>query len=117
MGDIGTFTADGFLQGYTDYNDIDCAVIYLTGTLDMDMKKAMEMMGGGDIPGAEGITVSDATMDTTIYYDYDSSLIRWSQATINMVITMPNPMSPGGSPITVPTNEVVTTTTNIKKDD
>lgn len=115
--DMGTFSGDGFLKGYTDYNGFDCAVIYLTGSLEMDMKKVIDMMGGGDLPGMDGLTVSEANMDTTIYYDYESNLIRWSQAAIKMTITMPNPMNPDGAPITVPTNEVVTTTTEIKSDE
>lgn len=118
MGALGKLTARGTLQGYTKFESVDCAVVTVSGSLEMDVAKAIQMMGGGSpgamAPAAEGVSVSDATMDVTLYFDYENSFVRWSQNNVSMIISMPDQLS--GDILNVPSTQTITTTTHIKED-
>lgn len=116
MGDMGSFVGDGTLVGYKNYEGTDCAVIQTEGLLTVDIAKAAAAMGGGGAtPGAMDLGVEDgATMTSTMYYDYAACLPVWSETEVEMVMTMPNPIS--DERMEIPVHEIVQTVTEIKAD-
>lgn len=118
MGGLGMLIARGTLQGYKTYESIDCAVITVSGSLEMDAGKVMQMMMGGSgmPPSSLGdISVADAMMEVTLHFDYVNSIVRWANNNLSMTISMPDPLSPGNT-VHVPTTQEVTTTSNIKEE-
>jgi len=109
--DAGHYEGTATLQGYKAYKHRDCAVITTEGTLEMDMSKVADLVGGVDLGG---MSLDDALMESTIYFDHEMHLIRWTKSIQSMTIKMTNPID--GSEMSIPINQEITTNTFLKEE-
>jgi len=119
------FAGTGTLLGYTQYDGVDVAVIYLEAivenvnimldiddSLDQDdvddglWRKRSLLEAGMNGPTTTTTTIKSGTMTSLLYWDYVHHYPRWYKGNVDLIISMPDPLSSTtGSMIDVPTHE------------
>jgi hypothetical protein len=117
LGEIGHFTGTGTMLGYRTVDDRDCAVFSFTGTLQMNMDKLVDAVGDSSSLMAsvlEDVKMSDAKMDSLMYYDDELGIMRWSKTHQTSVMTMPD-MTGEKDTISIPTDTTTITSCRVKQ--
>lgn len=120
------FSGTGTLLGYTQYDGVDVAVIYLEAivenidimldiddSLDQDdldvddgLWRKRSLLGAGMDGPTTTTTIKSGKMTSLLYWDYVHHYPRWYKGDVELIISIPDPMSSTtGSMLDVPTHE------------
>jgi len=120
------FGAEAVLLGYKRYDNSDCAIIKLEGTLKVSqdqidaMSNAMAENANDDEVGNEmqniisGMEVMNGKVNGLLYWDYKNNIARFSKLVLQFDILMNNPISESEK-LVIPTKETITGYTSIKE--
>lgn len=118
------FRGSAVLLGYKDYDNSDCAVVKLDGTIDFDpdqmdaisnaMTENVDDQDYGDQLNAimAGTQIKDGKMSAILYWDHEHQLARFSKTVITMTMVMDNPLEPSNK-LEVPTEETMITYSSV----
>ena len=99
------------MLGYKNYKGSDCAVIFVGGTLHVELKEMLKKMG---LPVDEDAGDKlDATISQVMFWDYQAGISRWSQTSTSMNLEYKDPVD--GSMAEMPFNETIRVYTDIKR--
>ena len=104
--EFGTFTGTATLDGYKEQDGHDCAVITVSGSLQLNKEALMDEMQG--MGGAGNLDVTDAITTATIVWDNEVKLARWSTFSQSFTLSMENPFD--RSKMTLPVHQEFTMT-------
>lgn len=116
MDDLGHFTGKTTLLGYRDIDGHDCAIFSSVGMLHVDYEKTLKkLFGGNDMMMSimKDVNISDASIDTLIYYDYSFGLVRWSKTHQTMNFEAPDILGQGT--MSFPIDQTIVTTSRVKE--
>lgn len=103
--EFGSFTGTATLDGYKEQDGHDCAVITVSGKLQVNMEALMDEMQG---LGVGDMDVTDAVSTATIVWDNEMKLARWSEFSQSFTLTVENPFD--HSKMTLPVHQEFTMT-------
>ena len=117
MGEVGLYDGTGTLLGYREVDGVDCAVFSNEGSFHIDYENIVSAIFGknnnmfGEL--FKDVNISDASMTTLVYYEYETNLVRWSKTSQLIVMEMPDPMD-DSKKMSIPLEQNIVTTSRIK---
>jgi hypothetical protein len=103
LGDMGHMKGTGTFLGYCSVDGKDCAVFSIIGILHIDLISMTKELIDDEVTGStfNDTDISDSSINSIIYYDYEDGLIRWSETHQKLTITSPDVQREGN--VTYPT--------------
>ena len=115
--DLGHFEGTVQLKGFdnnTPQNN-PCAIISITGTLDIDFEAVLDKydLGQGGMISPQDLKITDSILSAQTCWDNAAKMPTWSKTEMQFVMHMTNPMDPAAPPITMPIQETIHTTCRV----